>query len=294
MTSSTPNSRSTRVHHSGSQDSSQEVSPEDFERMANLLYDKSGIHLTRAKKTLLEGRIRKRIHALGLSSSHDYCEYILTKQGQHVELEAFINVLTTNKTDFMREFGHFQYLIDRALPKLLQHRKSLRFWSAACSRGAEPYTLAMVLQEYIRLNPQCGMNYDILATDISTRVLEEAILAIYDDDEIRPIPEDWRSRYILRGKSSRKGQIRISAELRKKIHFEHMNLMDSFPFQQKMDVIFLRNVTIYFDKETQNQLVRKMLSVLNPDGYLIMGHSESLDIQANPVKLCAPSIYQRT
>lgn len=294
MTTLTPNSRSTNLHGTAEHRlSGNELSVGDFRRLASLLFDKSGIHLTPVKKTLLEGRIRKRQVILGLSSASDYCEYLFSPRGQTDELEYFINALTTNKTDFMREFGHFQYLLDVALPKLLAKRTQLRFWSAACSRGAEPYTLAMVLEEYLRRNPHCGMNYQILATDISTKVLQEAIQAVYEEPDIHPIPEEWRSCYLLRGKGKRKGQFRITPELRAKVRFIHMNLMDSFALDSMQDVIFCRNVTIYFNRETQNRLIRKFLDVLQPNGYLIMGHSETLDVQANPVRLCSPSIYQR-
>jgi len=261
--------------------------------MATLLYDKSGIRLTPVKKNLLEGRIRKRQVALGLSSPHAYCEFLLSRQGLHAELEDFINALTTNKTDFMREFGHFQFLMDVALPRLLRERRQLQFWSAACSKGAEPYTLAMVLEEYLRQFPQCGMDYQILATDIDTHILQEAVQAIYSESEIKPVPQEWRSRYLLKGKSGRREQVRIVPALRKKVRFQHLNLMDAFDFDTRLDVIFCRNVTIYFDRDTQNRLIRKFLSVLRPDGYLIMGHSESLDIQANPLRAIAPSIYQK-
>lgn len=295
MTTSIPNSKSTSPHmNKNHQQPVNELTADDFRRMARLLYDKSGIHLTPVKKTLLEGRIKKRQSILGLASAAEYCEYLLSPQGQIEELEYFINALTTNKTDFMREFGHFQYLMDVALPKLLHKQNKLRFWSAACSRGAEPYTLAMVLEEFIRTNPQAGMNYQILATDISTKVLQEAIQAVYVESDIHPIPMDWRGRYLLKGKGNRQGQYRICPEIREKVKFLHMNLMESFPIDEPQDVIFCRNVTIYFDRETQNRLVRKFLNVLQPNGYLIMGHSESLDLQANPIKLCAPSIYQRT
>lgn len=295
MTTSTPNSKSTDPHiPTNHRLSAHELTADDFRRMARLLYDKSGIHLTPVKKTLLEGRIKKRQSILGLASAAEYCEYLLSPQGQIEELEFFINALTTNKTDFMREFGHFQYLVDVALPQLLQKRNQLQFWSAACSRGAEPYTLAMVLEEYNRMNPQIGMRYQILATDISTKVLQEAIQAVYVESDIHPIPQDWRGRYLLRGKGDRQGQYRICPDIRAKVKFLHMNLMESFPIEEPQDVIFCRNVTIYFDRETQNRLIRKFLSVLQPNGYLIMGHSESLDLQANPIKLCAPSIYQRT
>jgi len=295
MTSLILNSRSINTSKEGShRNSNVDLDSDDFSRMANLLYEKSGILLTPVKKTLLEGRIRKRLVSLGFSNAHEYCEYLLSKQGQHEELESFINVLTTNKTDFMREYGHFQYLLEHGIPQLLKERKHLRFWSAACSRGAEPYTLAMVLQEYLRLNPNCGMTYQILATDISTKVLQEAILAIYAEEEIHPVPVEWRSRYLLRGRSHRKEQVRIVPEIRAMVEFVHLNLLDSFPWNNLIDVVFCRNVTIYFDRETQNRLVRKFLNSMYPDGLLIMGHSESLDMQVNPIRLCAPSIYQRS
>ena len=294
MMTSTRNSRNTNHESGGLAHSDSDVlRNEDFRRMASLLYDKTGIVLAPIKKTLLEGRLRKRVRTLGLQSIEHYCHHLFSAEGQLNELEFFINVLTTNKTDFMREFGHFQYLTAHILPRLLRKRRQVEFWSAACSRGAEPYTLSMVLEEFIRENPNCGLQYRILATDISTKVLDEAVQAIYDEDEVAPVPEAWRKRYLLRGKGNRSGQVRIVPELREKVRFQHLNLMESFDGRKQFDVIFCRNVTIYFDRETQNRLVRKFLSVIPADGYLIMGHSESLDLQANPIRACSPSIYQK-
>lgn len=288
------NSRNTRSTNGlEGLDGFQELRTADFRKMSALLYEKSGILLQPVKMNLLEARIRKRLRALGLPSFQAYSDFLFTQEGQDQELENFINVLTTNKTDFMREFAHFEFLTEEVLPRLLRKRKRLSFWSAACSKGAEPYTLAMVLEEYLRMNPQCGLCYQILATDISTKVLNEAVQAVYDEDDIEPIPMDWRKRYILRGRSNYRGQVRMAPVLRDKIQFRHLNLMEAFDNRSQHDVIFCRNVTIYFDRETQNRLVRKFLNIMQPDGYLIMGHSESLDIQANPIKACAPSVYQR-
>lgn len=262
-------------------------------QLANLLYEKSGIHLAAGKKSLLEGRIRKRMHALGYDNLHQYSAYIQTKDGLRQELEMFINVLTTNKTEFMREFGHFEFLLNTGLDFLYSQKKHLRFWSSACSLGAEPYTLAMVLEEYLRKNSNRGLSYSIDATDISTKVLQHAHTAVYSEDDIKPVPQEWRKRYLLRGMANREGEVRIIPQIRANVQFVHLNLMDAFPWNYLHDVIFCRNVIIYFNRETQLALTSRLLDSLSPDGYLLMGHSESLDFPRTLVRLCAPSVYQK-
>lgn len=207
-----------------------------------------------------------------------------------------ISVITTNKTDFFREAPHFSYLTDMALPTLSERtrfdsRNKFRIWSAGCSTGEEPYTLAMVLNEF-KMNNR-GFEFDILATDISMRVLKIAQRAVYPTRVVNPIALPLRKRYLLRGKDKSNPQVRIVPELRKSVQFGRLNFMDNdFMLPQKVDVIFCRNVIIYFDKQTQENLMVKFSRYLNKGGYLFLGHSESLHGYSTPFEQVAPTIYR--
>lgn len=270
-----------------------DLSPRDFLRLSAFLHERTGIYMNASKKILLEGRVRKRMRRLGIESSHAYCDYVLSPEGEAQELEFFINSATTNKTDFMREFHHFEFVRNEIIPYLLKKRKKLTFWSAACSRGAEPYTLAMVLEDYRQRHPRSGLEYQIDASDISTDVLKHALSAVYTEEEVAPIPVEWRKLYLLRSRSAHSDRVRIHPDLRSKVEFTHLNLMDAFPWEYAHDVIFCRNVTIYFDYPTRMHLAQRLLDALSPDGYLIMGHSETLDTSKLHVVACGPSIYQK-
>lgn len=269
------------------------LSPRDFSRLSRFVFDTTGIHLPASKKILLEGRIHKRMRQLKMHSIAGYCEYVLSPEGQDSELELFINSVTTNKTDFFREEHHFHFIEKNILPVLLKKRKNLSFWSAACSRGAEPYTLAMVLENYTFQHPTSGLTYEIFATDIATDVLQYALQGIYTEEEIAPIPDAWRKRYVLRSRDPSRQHMRIHPQIRSKVNFGYLNLMEHFPWKQTFDVIFCRNVTIYFTAQTRSEVVLKLLRSLKKDGYLIMGHSETLDTNSLPIVSVGPSIYQK-
>lgn len=271
----------------------EELSVRDFQRLSRFLHERTGIYMPESKKLLLEGRIHKRMRHLEIDAISSYCDYVLSPSGMEQELEFFINSVTTNKTDFMREFHHFEFLRNEGLPQLLKHHRPLSFWSAACSRGAEPYTLAMVLEDYLFKFPLCDLKYSIDASDISTEVLRYALRAIYPEEEMEPIPMEWKKRYLLRSRQPGHNQVRIHPKVRSKVQFSYINLMDAFPWNQLFDVIFCRNVTIYFDAQTRQELVHRLLDTLRPHGYLIMGHSETLDIARYPIIAKGPSIYQK-
>ena len=213
------------------------------------------------------------------------------------ELVYMIDAVTTNKTDFFREPYHFEFLTIQALPQLIgkQHasfRKKIRAWSAACSTGEEPYTLAMVLSEYASSRP--GFDFSILATDISTKVLDIAQTAIYEEEKVTPVPYAMRKKYLLRSKDPNKKIVRITPELRNRIAFRRFNLMDKrTPVSEPLDIIFCRNVMIYFDIETQERLIRQFHSLLAPGGYLFMGHAESINNMDVSLRFAAPTIYQK-
>ena len=208
-----------------------------------------------------------------------------------------IDVVTTNKTDFFREPDHFDYLSERVLPELvLSHgvgvRKKLNVWSAACSTGEEPYTLAMVLSEFAEGCP--GFYFSILATDISTAVLEKARSGIYDHDRVIPIPMVLRKKYLLKSKEKVKGLVRIVPALRNSVRFERLNFLDEeYGIDEPMAIVFCRNVLIYFDRSTQEKLVNRLSQQLISGGYLFVGHSESLHGMDLPLVQTATSIYRK-
>jgi len=269
----------------------------EFARFAEFIYGQCGIKMPPAKKTMLEARLQKRLRTLGMGSFQEYADFLFSKEGAGAELVHLIDVVTTNKTDFFREPAHFDFLVTRALPDLAQSRgvgfrKGLSIWSAGCSSGEEPYTLAMVLAEFAEQNP--GFSYGILATDICTTVLDKARMAIYGEERVEPVPLPLKRKYLLRGKGSQKGLVRIVPELRGRIRFRRLNFMDDdFGLREPMDIIFCRNVIIYFDKGTQEKLLNKFCRHLIPGGYLFMGHSETLSGLDVPLVQVASTIYRK-
>jgi chemotaxis protein methyltransferase CheR len=263
------------------------MSQSDFTRLREFIYNECGITLADSKKTMLEGRLQKRLRELSLKSFSQYCDYLFSSNGFEKELTDMINQVTTNKTDFFREPAHFDYLTRKALPELGRLKKSFLVWSAGCSSGEEPYTLAMVLQEY-------GCHFTVLATDISTKVLEKARLAVYDEERVGPIPYDFKKKYLLVGKKRTEKLFRVVPELRERVKLRRLNFMDSdFGFPEPIDVIFCRNVVIYFDKPTQERLLNHFCRYLSPEGYIFMGHSETLLGMDVPLVPVAPTVYRR-
>lgn len=268
----------------------------EFARFSEFIYDTCGIKMPPVKKTMLEARLQKRLRKLGISSFKDYSEYLFSRTGTETELVHLIDVVTTNKTDFFREPAHFDYLVSQALPELMERtgaglRKPLSIWSAGCSSGEEPYTLAMVLSEF---SEQQNISFSILATDICTTVLDKARLAVYDEERIDPVPMSLRRKYLLRGKGEQKGLVRVIPQLRHRITFRRLNFMDGdFGMREPMDIIFCRNVVIYFDKATQERLLNKFYRQLIPGGYLFMGHSETLSGLDVPFVQMASTVYRK-
>jgi len=271
------------------------LSSRDYKRLCELVYAKAGIHLGTEKKTMLEVRLKRRLRALELNSYSDYCDYVFGDQGQKEELGSLIDVVSTNKTDFFRESRHFEFLIEEALPNLLAcygGPEQLRVWSAGCSSGEEPYTLAMVLSEYAQTHS--GFHFKILATDISTIVLEKARMGVYTSEVVEPVPVMLRTKYFMRSRDPGSNQLRVVPELRRMIEFRQLNFMNAeFNIHEKMDAIFCRNVIIYFDRPTQERLLRKLTNHLVPRGYLFVGHAESLHDMDLPLEPVAPALYRR-
>jgi chemotaxis protein methyltransferase CheR len=275
------------------------LSERDFERLGAVIQHHSGIRMPPAKKTMVEGRLRKRVRALNLDSIHDYCRHIFDGDNLDGELIDLIDVVTTNKTEFFREVAHFDFLIQRALPRLvaLPHRpgrdRPLKLWSAACSIGAEPYTLAMALAACA--DKMGGLRFEIFATDICTDVLKRAKLAIYSPEMMHGVPPEMARRFWRRSRDRDRPSVRLVPEIRQKVRFGHLNLMDdSYPMPPDMDVIFCRNILIYFDKPTQHAVLSKLCRHLRPGGFLFLGHSESLTGRGLPLAQITTSVFQRS
>jgi chemotaxis protein methyltransferase CheR len=270
----------------------------EFDKISRFIYNECGIKMPPVKKVMLEARLRKRLKELNINSFGAYCDYVFSSDGIQNELLHMIDVVTTNKTDFFREPHQFSFLVEKALPALLNSheaglRRNLRLWSAGCSTGEEPYTLAIVLSEFALEYP--GYDFSILASDISTQVLEKARLGIYDLNRIDPVPLSLKKKYFLKSKDKEKQLVRVIPELRQKISLRRINFVDDdFGVREMQDIIFCRNVIIYFDKQMQENLIKKLCQNIVPDGYLFVGHSETLFNLDLPLVQVAPSIYKKS
>ncbi|MBF0452200.1 MAG: protein-glutamate O-methyltransferase [Candidatus Magnetomorum sp.] len=265
-----------------------------FVQFSAFIYNRLGINLPHAKKLMLQSRLTKRLRQLNMKSFEEYFRYVSSEKGLNEEMPHMVNVVTTNKTDFFREPGHFDYLTKIVLPEFYLHRnKSFKIWSAGCSIGAEPYTLAMVLKEFSENHSD--FQFSIYSTDISTKVLSTAINAIYDHQMAAPIPMELRKKYLLKSKDRKNPSlIRIAPELRKYVIFKQLNLMSNdYSIKNQMDVIFCRNVIIYFDRQTQERVVNRLCRYLKPGGYLFMGHSETLNMLNAPIKNVSSTVYKK-
>jgi chemotaxis protein methyltransferase CheR len=271
------------------------ISNADFGRLRSLIYEQSGINLSVDKKTMLEMRIRRRLKHLKLTSFSEYCAYLFGRQGQKDEIVHLLNVVSTNKTDFFREPGHFDYLMNKALPELVAHEifdRQMLVWSAGCSTGEEPYTLAMVMNEFAQTHP--GFQFSILATDISTAVLEKAKVGIFNEEAMAPVPPALRRKYFMRSRDRSSNLLRAVPELRQTIEFRRLNFMDAdYGITKMASAIFCRNVLIYFDKPTQELILQKLSRHLLSGGYCFVGHSETLHGMDLPLLPVGPSLYRR-
>jgi chemotaxis protein methyltransferase CheR len=271
------------------------ISTRDYTRLCHLIYEKAGIRLGSDKKTMLEVRIKRRLKALDLHSYGQYCDYLFGHQGLKEELVSLIDVVTTNKTDFFREPKHFNFLVDTALPELTARDgggRPLLIWSAGCSSGEEPYTLAMVLSEYGLTHP--GFRFRILATDISTDVLAKAEMGVYSNDVVGPVPTALKRKYLMASRVPGSNRVRVVPELRRLIEFRRLNFMDAdYRMTEKADAIFCRNVIIYFDRQTQEKVLQRLSKHLVPRGYMFVGHAETLHDMDLPLTPVAPALYRR-
>lgn len=271
-----------------------ELSDNDFKRLSKFIYDNYGINLYPQKKVLVVSRLQKRLTKLGMKSYTEYCDFVLNNDKGPKEAVHMIDRISTNKTDFFREADHFEYLSDPMLADYLAEtrKKKIRIWSAGCSSGEEPYTIAMILSEFKANNS--SFNFDIYASDISTTVLKKASKAIYPTSDLEQIPNEYKKKYILKSKDRTKHQIRIAPVIRNKVKLFRYNLLsDKTPFNQPLDIIFCRNTLIYFDRQTQQKVVSNLIADLNEGGYLFLGHSESLINMGFSLKHVFPSVYKK-
>lgn len=266
-----------------------------FKSFSSFITKELGIKMPESKMSMLQSRLRRRIRALDLDSIEQYRDHLFDPDNRESELVHFFDAVTTNKTDFFREPQHFSYLVNEALPTLAPRpgsRMDLKLWCAGCSTGEEPYTLAMTLADYCQDRDRC--DFTILASDISSRVLQTARTAIYEESKIQPVPHELRKRYLLRSREPGSSLIRIAAKLREHVRFRRINFMDAdYGVHETYDIIFFRNVMIYFDRPTQEQVVNKLSRNLRPGGYLFVGHSESLAGLDIPFQQAGSAIYRK-
>jgi chemotaxis protein methyltransferase CheR len=269
------------------------LSSRNFEALSRYIYDYSGIKMPATKLTMLEGRLRRRLRATGIPNFNAYCDYLFKHGGIDKEAIFLIDAVTTNKTDFFREPKHFEYMADVALPEMAAAgHKRFRIWSAACSIGAEPYTIAMVMQDFIEA--KSGLDYKIVATDLSTDVLQAARRGVYPRDMIQPVPADVQRRYVMTSRDAARGEVRIHPRLRSTVGFARLNLMDSaYKVGEPMHMIFCRNVLIYFDKPTQAKVLSRLCDCLLPGGFLYVGHSETVTGITLPVRQVANTVFKK-
>lgn len=270
------------------------LDPVRFQRFGALITRTLGIQMPKTKQRLLENRLQGRMRQLGMESLADYENHLFHSADADEEMVHFCDVVTTNKTDFFREPKHFEYLSGTALPERHDVRQSqaVRLWCAGCSSGQEAYTLAMVASEFSEDNP--GFRFSILGTDISTRVLAKATQAIYPEAVIEPVPFELRKKYLMRAKDRSSALVRVRPELRSAVRFERLNFMDhDYGGRDPFDVIFFRNVMIYFDRATQEAVVNRLARCLAPGGYLFIGLSESSVGMRVPLSAVGPSILRR-
>jgi chemotaxis protein methyltransferase CheR len=262
----------------------------DFLRVKTVVYDFAGIDLNDSKKNLVYNRLAKRIRFLDMNSFSAYLDYV-EEQGE-AEFVHLINAITTNLTFFFRENHHFEYLANQVIPMLLEKNKGskkIRIWSAGCSTGEEPYSIAIVLKEAV----PPGWDARVLATDLDTNVVQTGQTGVYKMDRLKGVSDERKKRWFLKGSGSREGYVRVKPELQQIIDFGQINLMNEWPIRDAIDVIFCRNVVIYFDKETQARLFDRYANLLPDNGHLFIGHSESLYKVCDRFELLGQTIYRK-
>ncbi len=272
-----------------------ELSEKDFQAFSKYIFTEYGIKMPPVKRIMLQGRLLKRIRELKMNSYSEYKEYFFSKEGQERELLNFLNVVTTNKTDFYREPVHFAFLKDHVLPAFGESTgfaRPFKVWSAGSSSGEEGYTIAIALNEFKLANPR--FRYEILETDISSQMLQTAARGVYKESKIDMVPLELKRKYFLKSKDRVNPTVRVVPELQTNLKLRYLNLMDSiYDVTDTFDVIFCRNVLIYFDRITQEKVINRLCRHLSSDGYFFIGHSESLSGMEAPLEHVKPTIFRR-
>lgn len=276
-----------------SADGSFRMDEESFARLSQYVTQAYGVQLPATKRSLLESHLDEKVKGLGMRSYKEFVDFIFSNEGSEAELVHVIDLITTHKTEFFREASHFHFLTQQFLPRFLEenNRSNLKIWSAGCSTGEEPYTLLMTLEEYKKVHP--SLAYSLLASDISVRVIQTACHGEYDIEKMETVPREMIHTYLQRDKCDPK-RMRIKPQYRTKIQYKHINLMhDSYGLMKSdLDIIFCRNVLIYFEKNIQEQVILKFCSLLRPGGLLFLGHSESILGMDLPLRQVEPTVYQ--
>jgi chemotaxis protein methyltransferase CheR len=266
----------------------------DFHRLSSFINSNYGIKLPQSKRALLECRLQKRLKANNFDTFSDYIDFVFSPDGQAAEMSKMIDAVSTNTTDFFREQVHFDYLTRTGLKDyiLKTGKRKIAVWSAGCSSGEEPYTIAMVLKEYA--NIQQRIDFSIMATDISTRMLSEGENGIYSENKVSAIPYNIKKEYFQKGKNGYEHQVRIHPNLMKTVNFQKFNLLSAdFSSLGMFDIIFCRNVLIYFEKDIQYRIIKNLCQQLNTGGYLFLGHSETTIGFTLPLKTIRPTIFSK-
>ncbi len=267
-----------------------EFTDNDFKRVQKIAYDFAGIDLNDSKNNLVYNRLAKRIRFLEQKSFNEYLDYV-EQQGES-EFIHLINSITTNLTFFFRENHHFEYLANTVIPELIKQNaatKKIRIWSAGCSTGEEPYSIAIVLKECV----PAGWDAKVIATDLDSNVVNSGLAGVYKIDRLKGVSEARKSRWFMKGEGSKTGFVKTKDELQKIIEFGQLNLMENWPFKEKFDAIFCRNVVIYFDKPTQSKLFNRYADSLPLGGHLFVGHSESLYKVCDRFELLGQTTYKK-
>jgi len=267
---------------------SSELTDNDFKKISRLIYRLCGINLKEGKKALVRARLMKRLRVLGLGSIREYIRFLESDQGKG-ETGLLVDVMTTNKTSFFREMDHFKFLGDEILPAMKSSR--LRFWTAACSSGEEPFSLAILLRE--KIAEIDSKDVRVLATDISFEMLEKARKGVYEKTALEGIPLHYLKKYFSSVQKGSSCVYQVNQDVRSLVKLAWLNLMDTWPMKGPFNVIFCRNVMIYFDKSTQEKLVKRLYELLETKGYLFVGHSEGLSSISHDFRYVRPAVYMK-
>ncbi len=273
---------------------SAELKRHEFNKLSQFIMSEYGIKMPPEKRIMLQSRLQKRLKALSLDNFKDYLEYLFSPRGMSEEVIHMMDVVSTNKTDFFRESAHFDYMLSDTLPLITRQMgiRNVKIWSAGCSSGEEPYTIAITMSEYMETNS--GIDYQIFASDISTKVLNTAANAIYKEERIVDIPLTLKKKYFLKSKDREAHKVRVTSDLRNRVKFARINLLELNQCRNpEYHIIFCRNVLIYFDRPTQHKIVSALCSNIVTGGYLFLGHSESISGMDLPLKTLIPTVFSK-